>query len=102
MLTVNAGIGASQTTAPQTTAPQTAPANPAAQAQDATLMKSVQSRLAGDQQARSAMIEVTVKDGVVLLDGTAPSTAVKQRALTIARETQGIVQVIDRVRVGRR
>jgi osmotically-inducible protein OsmY len=92
-LTVNAAL--------DQTAAAAAPAAPAVPSQDAALVKSVQSRLAGDKQASVATIDVTAKDGVVLLDGTAPNAAAKQRALTLARETQGVVQVIDRLRVGR-
>ena len=109
-LTVNASLapiagtspatGAAPSTAPSATA--TTPARAAqGQTQDASVIKSVQSRLADDRQARTATVEVTVKDGVVLLDGTAPTAAAKQRAITIARETQGVVQVIDRIKVGR-
>ena len=86
--------------APAGAAATAAPA-PAAVAQDAALVKSVQSRLAGDRQARTVMVDVTVKDGVALLDGTAPNAAAKQRALTLARDTQGVVQVVDRIRVDR-
>ena len=102
-LAVNAALDqkpAAQASPAVQAAPAT-PAAPAAQSQDAALVKSVQSRIAGDRQARTATIAVTVKDGVVLLDGTAPNTAAKQRALTIVRETQGVLQVVDRIRVGR-
>lgn len=102
-LTVNAALDqkpAAQASPAVQAAPAT-PAAPAAQSQDAALVKSVQSRIAGDRQARTSTIDVTVKDGVVLLDGTAPNTAAKQRALTLARETQGVLQVVDRIRVGK-
>ncbi len=102
-LTVNAALD--QKAAPASPAVQGTPAAPAAsapsQGQDAAIVTSVESRLAGDRQARTATIEVTVKDGVALLDGTAPNAAAKQRALTLARETQGVVQVVDRLRVAR-
>lgn len=98
MLTVNAALGSAQAAPAAQSDPAAAPA---VQSQDAALVKSVQSRLAADRQARAAMLEVTVKDGVVLLDGTAPNAAAKQRALTLARETQGVLQVVDRIRVGR-
>jgi osmotically-inducible protein OsmY len=44
---------------------------------------------------------VTAKNGVVLLQGTVTSAAAKQRALTIARGTDGVTQVVDRVQVGK-
>jgi osmotically-inducible protein OsmY len=101
-LTVNAALAPMAGTSPAPAATPTTPERTApAQTQDASLTRSVQSRLAEDRQARGATVEVTAKDGVVLLDGTAPTAAAKQSAITIARETQGVVQVIDRIRIGR-
>jgi hyperosmotically inducible protein len=71
-------------------------------AEDEALTALVQSRLGDDTSLNAAtMITVTAKDGVLLLDGTAPTAAAKQRALSIARGTDGVVQVVDRIRVGR-
>ena len=53
------------------------------------------------RRSKAATITVTAKDGVVLLDGVAPTAAAKQRAISIARDTDGVVQVIDRITVGR-
>lgn len=70
-------------------------------ADDEALTALVQSRLGDDTSLNAAtMITVTAKDGVLLLDGTAPTAAAKQRALSIARNTDGVVQVVDRIRVG--
>jgi osmotically-inducible protein OsmY len=59
-------------------------------------------RLSSEHLVKGADIQVTAKSGVLLLEGTAPSTAAKQRALTLARETEGVTQVVDRIRVGKR
>jgi osmotically-inducible protein OsmY len=92
-LTVDAGIDAP---APASDVP--APSK----ADDEALTALVQSRLGDDASLNAAtMITVTAKDGVLLLDGTAPTAAAKQRALSIARGTDGVVQVVDRIRVGR-
>jgi hyperosmotically inducible protein len=92
-LTVNAGI---DTPAAASDVPVPAKAD------DEALTALVQSRLGDDTSLNAAtMITVTAKDGVLLLDGTAPTAAAKQRALAIARGTDGVVQVIDRIRVGR-
>jgi osmotically-inducible protein OsmY len=45
---------------------------------------------------------VTAKNGVILLEGTVPTRAAKQRALTLAGEAEGVTQVVDRIRVGKR
>jgi osmotically-inducible protein OsmY len=95
-LTVNAALApVSGVGSPFT--PQAAPA-PAA-ADDATLGEQVRSKLATDPQAKGASIDVTAKDGVLLLEGTVPTSAVKQQVLAIAREVEGVVQVVDRIRV---
>jgi osmotically-inducible protein OsmY len=77
------------------------PAVPAAQAADTALADSVKAAFASDRLVKGASIEVTAKDGVVLLDGTAPTAAVKQRALSVARGMKGVTQVIDRITVRR-
>jgi osmotically-inducible protein OsmY len=96
-LDVNAALDAS------TPAASASPNVPApAIAEDEALTALVQSRLGDDTALNAATtIAVTAKDGVVLLDGTAPTAAAKQRALSIARGTDGVVQVIDRIRIGR-
>ena len=120
-LTVNPAMEQSVTTAPNATTPNTTtpnaaprpnapaaaqgtplPGNQAPAAEDATLTRTVQSRLSGDRLTRDAKIDVMVRDGVVLLEGTVTSMAVKQRILTLARETKGVLQVVDRITVRRR
>jgi osmotically-inducible protein OsmY len=92
-LTVDAGIEA-----PAAAGDVPAPSK----ADDEALTALVQSRLGDDTSLNAAtMITVTAKDGVLLLDGTAPTAAAKQRALSIARGTDGVVQVVDRIRVTR-
>ena len=68
---------------------------------DETLSARVQSGLSSDAQMKGAAIDVTAKNGVVLLQGTVSSNAAKQRALTVARGTDGVTQVVDRLRVGK-
>jgi osmotically-inducible protein OsmY len=71
----------------------------AAPSGDDALSAKVQSQLSSDTQVKGAAIEVTAKNGVVLLQGTVPSSAAKQRALTVARGTDGVSQVVDRISV---
>ena len=52
---------------------------------DETLTARVKSQLSSDTQVKNAPIEVTAKNGVVLLEGTVPTSAAKARALTLAR-----------------
>jgi hyperosmotically inducible periplasmic protein len=68
---------------------------------DASLETTIRSKLAGDAQLKAARLEVSARAGVVLLQGTVATQALKQKALTLAREGPGVVQVIDRIKVAR-
>lgn len=97
-LTVNAALAQPPAAAGSTSQ---IPSNPAAQTQDAALTDSIESKFSADRQVKAGSIEVTAKDGVVLLEGTVPNTAAKQRALSLARETEGVIQVVDRLTIRR-
>jgi osmotically-inducible protein OsmY len=100
-LTVNASLGAPAIAS--SGKPSTPPAldnverkpSPGAQNDDAVLTSTLQSKLLPS-------INVSAKDGVVLLEGTVPNQAAKQRALSIARQTKGVTQVVDRLTVGKK
>jgi osmotically-inducible protein OsmY len=66
---------------------------------DAALADRIKSQLASDNQVKNASIEVTAKSGVVLLQGTVPTRAAKERALTVARGIDGVTQVVERIQV---
>jgi hyperosmotically inducible protein len=93
-LTVTAGQPSAATS---TAAPPTA----AASAGDETLTARIKSQLSSDTQIKGAPLDVSAKNGVVLLQGTVTTKAAKQRALTLARGTDGVTQVVDRIRIGK-
>jgi len=95
-LTVNPAIDGP---APDAAAPSDAPVP--SSADDEALTSRVQASFAEDALLETATLTVTAKDGVVLLDGIAPTAAAKQRAIAAARTTDGVIQVIDRITVGR-
>ena len=95
-LTVNAAIDAAAST--DASAPSEAPSP--SSADDEALTSLVQSRLGEEASLKASTIAVTAKDGVVLLDGEAPTVAARQRAVALARTTEGVLQVIDRITVG--
>jgi hyperosmotically inducible protein len=95
-LTVNASIDVS---APDAAVAAEVP--PPSRADDEALTARVQARFGEDASLKTSTITVTAKDGVVLLDGVAPTAAAKQRAITAARGTEGVIQVIDRITVRR-
>jgi hyperosmotically inducible periplasmic protein len=78
-------------------APVPDPARPAID--DATLTTTIQAKYFVDTTVKGSAIDVSTRDGVVLLQGTVPSDAVRKQALAIAQNTEGVVQVVDRVHV---
>jgi len=98
--------------APASTGANAAPASPAEGAAappaaagldaDAALADRIKSQLASDTEVKNASlgsIDVNAKSGVVQLQGTVPNSAAKQRALALARSTDGVTQVVDRIEV---
>jgi hyperosmotically inducible protein len=82
--------------APPAPAPQQ-PARPAID--DATLTTTIQAKYFVDTTVKGSTIEVSSRDGIVLLQGTVATEAARQQALAIAQKTEGVVQVIDRLTV---
>ena len=66
---------------------------------DTTLEGSLKTKLAGDARLKAAKVDVSARDGVVLLQGTVANQAAKQQALKLARETEGVTQVVDRITI---
>jgi hyperosmotically inducible protein len=68
-------------------------------ADDPMLFRAVQERLLEDDQLKDAAVAATVENGVVTLAGTAPSDSVRQRAVELARQTPGVIDVHDQIQV---
>ena len=64
---------------------------------DAGITTSVKSKLAADDSVRALDINVDTQDHVVTLTGTVPSFTAKEQALKLARETDGVRDVVDRL-----
>ena len=98
-LTISVAPAAAST--PSTVTAPSAAAKPAETAADtdAALADRIKLQLASDNQVKNAPIEVTAKSGVVTLQGTVPTRAVKERALTVARGIDGVTQVVERIQV---
>jgi len=70
-------------------------------ATDATVTTSVKNKLAADPTTSAARINVDTSNGVVTLSGAVPTTAEKAEAERIARNTQGVTQVVNNITVER-
>lgn len=68
---------------------------------DAALTTAVKTKLLGDTDVSGLKIDVDTRNGVVTLTGTVRTAAEKNKALALARETDGVKSVIDRLKVGR-
>ena len=68
---------------------------------NAGLTTKIKAKMALDDTIEAARIDIDTNGGVVTLSGSVRSDAERQRALQLARETEGVTQVVDRLRVGR-
>jgi len=89
----------SPATPPPPAAPPSAGKSTVAADTDAALADRIKSQLASDNQIKSAPIDVSAKSGVVTMQGTVPTRAAKERALTVASGIDGVTQVVDRIQV---
>ena len=67
---------------------------------DAGITSAVKSKMAADDTVKASEINVDTHNHVVTLNGTVGSQAEKERAVTIARNTNGVNSVVDDLRVG--
>ena len=68
---------------------------------DASITTKVKSKFLGDTDVPGLKIDVDTKDGVVTLTGTVETAAEKQRAMELAKATDGVKSVVDRIKVGK-
>src|SRR5687767_3368124 len=66
---------------------------------DAGISTAVKSKLAADDTVKAYQIDVDTADKVVTLSGSVENAAAKQQAVTIARNTDGVRDVVDRITV---
>lgn len=68
---------------------------------NAALTSAIKTKFLADDDISGLKIDVDSNNGVVTLTGTVPSAAEKTRALRVARETDGVKKVVDRLKVGK-
>ena len=66
---------------------------------DPGLTTAVKSKLAADDTVKSYRIDVDTKDAVVTLNGAVDTAAARARAVELARSTEGVRDVVDRLTV---
>jgi len=68
---------------------------------DAAITSAVKAKLLADSGTRGTSIDVDTRAGVVALNGTVASRAEAERAVTLARNTDGVDHVVNNLKVGR-
>ena len=66
---------------------------------DPGVTTAVKSKLAADDTVKSYRIDVDTKDAVVTLSGAVDTAAARQRAVELARSTEGVRDVVDQLTV---
>jgi hyperosmotically inducible periplasmic protein len=67
---------------------------------DAWILTKVKAQFVGEDALENSDINVDVRNNVVILKGTVVSQAGKERAVALARATEGVARVQDNLRVG--
>jgi hypothetical protein len=66
---------------------------------DAAINTKVKQQLSADDTVKTAPIEASTQKKVVTLSGTVDAEAVKERAVTVARQVDGVADVVDQIKV---
>ena len=68
---------------------------------EGALTAKIKSKMTLDDLVQARSIDVTTNGHVVTVSGTVRSAAERDRALQLARETEGVTQVVDRLTIAR-
>lgn len=66
---------------------------------DAGLTTKVKAKLAADDTVKAYQIDVDTRDKVATLSGSVDSQAAKDQAVSLARSTEGVADVVDNITV---
>jgi hyperosmotically inducible protein len=66
-----------------------------------SLTAKIKAKMALDDSVKALALDVDTSGSVVTVSGTVESEAQRQRALQLARETNGVTQVVDRIQIRR-
>lgn len=66
---------------------------------NAGISTKVKTNLTADETVKTDQIDVGVQKKVVTLSGTVDSPAVKERAVAVARQTDGVADVVDHITI---
>jgi hypothetical protein len=68
---------------------------------EAAISAKIKAKMALDESVKARSIDITTSHSTVTLSGTVGSVAERDRAISLARETSGVTQVVDHLTVQR-
>ena len=68
---------------------------------ESAITAKIKSKMALDDLVKARTVDVSTKGSVVTLTGTVVSAAERERAVRLAKETNGVTNVVDRLRIKR-
>jgi hyperosmotically inducible protein len=68
-------------------------------AADAALTAKIKSKMALDDMVKAINIDVDTTNGIVTLNGFVPNVQARDRAVQLARETDGVTSVVDHLTI---
>jgi hyperosmotically inducible protein len=68
---------------------------------DTGITTAVKSKMAADDNVKAYQIDVDTNDRIVTLTGTVETSTAKEQAIALARQTDGVRDVVDRITVNR-
>ena len=71
------------------------------QAQEAALTSKIKAKMVLDDTIKARSIDVSTEGTTVTMSGVVRSAAERERAVQLARETTGVTQVVDRLKIER-
>jgi hypothetical protein len=66
---------------------------------DEGITASIKTKLAADEAVKAFQVDVDTQNKVVTLRGVVENASAKERAIAVARGTEGVSDVIDQIRV---
>jgi hyperosmotically inducible protein len=69
---------------------------------ESALTAKIKSKMALDDHVKARTIDVTTTGSVVTLSGTVESTDEHDRAVALAKDTEGVTQVVDKLEIKKR
>ena len=96
MLTVNAAL---EQPSPAAADDRTSHESLGARIDDGVIVTKLRAKFLADPDVKSSSVNVSSNNGVVTLEGQVGNPAMHERIVTIARDTDGVVQLVDRLTI---